>query len=72
MSKKEVLESNVEEEVSKKTTGTKTKASSSKSTKTKKTTKETKATEETSTPEIIHQRKKRMILNKNMILSLMK
>ena len=47
MSKKEVLESNVEEEVSKKTTGTKTKASSSKSTKTKKTTKETKATEET-------------------------
>ena len=47
MRKKEVLESNVEEEVSKKTTGTKTKASSSKSTKTKKTTKETKATEET-------------------------
>ena len=47
MSKKEVSESNVEEEVSKKTTGTKTKASSSKSTKTKKTTKETKATEET-------------------------
>ena len=47
MIKKEVLESNVEEEVSKKTTGTKTKASSSKSTKTKKTTKETKATEET-------------------------